>query len=239
MAGRTASHRESHRHDRVGWLRAAVLGANDGIVSTTSLMIGVTASSASRGAILVAGIAGLVAGAASMALGEYVSVSSQRDTERADIARETLELEASPEHELEELTEIYVERGLTRPLAEDVATQLMAADAIGAHLRDELGIFEHSRARPTQASVVSAFTFAIGSGVPVAMMALFNDTASSSTRIIASAVVALVMLVTLGAVGAKLGGAKPARAAVRVVVGGAIAMAASALVGSLIGTAIS
>lgn len=239
MAGRTASHRESHRHDRVGWLRAAVLGANDGIVSTTSLMIGVAASSASRGAILVAGIAGLVAGAASMALGEYVSVSSQRDTERADIARETLELEASPEHELEELTEIYVERGLTRPLAEDVATQLMAADAIGAHLRDELGIFEHSRARPTQASVVSAFTFAIGSGVPVAVMALFNDAASSSTRIIASAVVALVMLVTLGAVGAKLGGAKPARAAVRVVVGGAIAMAASALVGSLIGTAIS
>ncbi|MEI8336961.1 MAG: VIT family protein [Actinomycetes bacterium] len=238
MAGRTVSHRETHRHERVGWLRAGVLGANDGIVSTTSLMIGVAASNASRGAILVAGIAGVVAGAASMALGEYVSVSSQRDTERADIARETLELEASPEHELEELTEIYVARGVSRASAEDVATQLMAADAIGAHLRDELGIFEHTRARPTQASVVSALAFAVGSGIPVAVMALFGANASASARIITSAIVALVMLVALGALGAKLGGAKPTRAATRVVVGGAIAMAASALVGSLLGTAV-
>lgn len=238
MAGRTASHRETHRHERVGWLRAGVLGANDGIVSTTSLMIGVAASDASRGAILVAGIAGLVAGAASMALGEYVSVSSQRDTERADIARETLEIEASPEHELEELTEIYVARGLRRETAEDVASQLMAADPIGAHLRDELGILEHTRARPTQASVVSAVAFAVGSGVPVLVMALFGDNASPSTRIITSAIVALLMLITLGALGAKLGGAKPTRAAARVVIGGAIAMAAAALVGTLLGTAV-
>lgn len=238
MAGRTASHRESHRNDRVGWLRAAVLGANDGIVSTTSLMIGVAASSASRGAILVAGIAGLVAGAASMALGEYVSVSSQRDTERADIARETLELEASPEHELEELAQIYVSRGITPETAHEVASQLMAADPIGAHLRDELGIFEHTRARPVQASVASAVAFSVGSGVPVLVMALLSKDATTTTRIVWSGIAALVMLITLGALGARLGGAKPLRAATRVVIGGALAMAGSALVGALLGTAI-
>jgi len=239
MAGRTASHRETHRHERVGWLRAGVLGANDGIVSTTSLMIAVAASDASRGAILVAGIAGLVAGAASMALGEYVSVSSQRDTERADIARETLEIEASPEHELEELAQIYVSRGITPETAHEVASQLMAADPIGAHLRDELGIFEHTRARPVQASVASAVAFSVGSGVPVLVMALLSKDATAAARVITSAIVALLMLITLGALGAKLGGAKPTRAATRVVIGGALAMAASALVGSLLGTAVS
>lgn len=238
MAGRTVSHRETHRHQRVGWLRAAVLGANDGIVSTTSLIIAVAASSASRGAILVAGIAGLVAGAASMALGEYVSVSSQRDIERADIARETLELEASPEHELEELAQIYVSRGITPETAHEVASQLMAADPIGAHLRDELGIFEHMRARPVQASVASAVAFSVGSGVPVLVMALLSKDATAAARVITSAIVAMLMLVTLGALGAKLGGAKPTRAATRVVIGGAIAMAVSALVGSLLGTAV-
>ncbi len=232
MAGRTASHRETHRHERVGWLRAGVLGANDGIVSTTSLMIAVAASDASRGAILVAG-------AASMALGEYVSVSSQRDTERADIARETLEIEASPEHELEELAQIYVSRGITPETAHEVASQLMAADPIGAHLRDELGIFEHTRARPVQASVASAVAFSVGSGVPVLVMALLSKDATAAARVITSAIVALLMLITLGALGAKLGGAKPTRAATRVVIGGAIAMAASALVGSLLGTAVS
>ncbi|MFM7271633.1 MAG: VIT family protein [Actinomycetes bacterium] len=238
MPARTGSHRESHRHDRVGWLRAAVLGANDGIVSTTSLMIGVAAANADRPAILIAGLAGLVAGSASMALGEYVSVSSQKDTEEADIARESLELEATPDHELEELMGIYISRGLSPELAARVAEELTAHDPLGAHLRDELGILEHTRARPRQAAVVSALAFAIGSVVPVLVMALLGTGATGATRIGVSAVVALIMLGVLGTIGARLGGAPPRRAAIRVVVGGAIAMAASAGIGQLLGATV-
>jgi VIT1/CCC1 family predicted Fe2+/Mn2+ transporter len=238
VPSRALSHRERHRNDRVGWLRAAVLGANDGIVSTTSLMIGVAASDAGRSAILVAGLAGLVAGAASMALGEYVSVSSQRDTERADIEKETLELEATPDHELEELTLIYESRGLTRELAEQVATQLTASDALGSHLRDELGIVEHTMARPVQASFVSAASFAIGSIPAIALMAALGSGASAMTRIVTSAVLALVLLLVLGIAGARLGGARATRAAVRVVVGGVVAMAVAAGIGRLLGTTI-
>ena len=160
-------HREFHRVDRIGWLRAAVLGANDGIVSTASLVVGVAASGAERGPVMVAGVAGLVAGAMSMAAGEYVSVSSQADTEAADMAREKAELLAQPAHELDELTGIYVSRGLDEPLARQVAEQLTARDALGAHLRDELGITEHQRARPLQASVSSAATFAVGAAMPL------------------------------------------------------------------------
>jgi VIT1/CCC1 family predicted Fe2+/Mn2+ transporter len=238
VPSRALSHRERHRNDRVGWLRAAVLGANDGIVSTTSLMIGVAASDAGRSAILVAGLAGLVAGAASMALGEYVSVSSQRDTERADIEKEALELEATPDHELEELTLIYESRGLTRELAEQVATQLTASDALGSHLRDELGIVEHTMARPVQASFVSAASFAIGSIPAIALMAALGSGASAMTRIVTSAVLALVLLLVLGIAGARLGGARATRAAVRVVVGGVVAMAVAAGIGRLLGTTI-
>ena len=239
MPSRSLSHRERHRNDRVGWLRAAVLGANDGIVSTTSLMIGVAATNAARSAILVAGLAGLVAGAASMALGEYVSVSSQRDTEQADIEKERIELEATPEHELEELTQIYVARGLTREFAEQVAEQLTAADALGTHMRDELGIVEHTMARPVQASFVSAISFAVGSIPAIVLMALLGSGSSAMTRIVASAGLALGLLLTLGIIGARIGGARSARAAVRVVIGGAVAMAVAAGIGRLLGTTIS
>ena len=238
MPSRSRSHRERHRNDRVGWLRAAVLGANDGIVSTTSLMIGVAATNAARSAILVAGLAGLVAGAASMALGEYVSVSSQRDTEQADIEKERIELEATPEHELEELTQIYVARGLTREFAEQVAEQLTAADALGTHMRDELGIVEHTMARPVQASFVSAISFAVGSIPAIVLMALLGSGSSAMTRIVASAGLALGLLLTLGIIGARIGGARSARAAVRVVIGGAVAMAVAAGIGRLLGTTI-
>ena len=239
MPSRSLSHRERHRNDRVGWLRAAVLGANDGIVSTTSLMIGVAATNAARSAILVAGLAGLVAGAASMALGEYVSVSSQRDTEQADIEKERIELEATPEHELEELTQIYVARGLTREFAEQVAEQLTAADALGTHMRDELGIVEHTMARPVQASFVSAISFAVGSIPAIVLMALLGSGSSAMTRIVASAGLALALLLTLGIIGARIGGARSARAAVRVLIGGAVAMAVAAGIGRLLGTTIS
>jgi len=238
VPSRSVSHRERHRNERVGWLRAAVLGANDGIVSTTSLMIGVAATNAARSAILVAGLAGLVAGAASMALGEYVSVSSQRDTEQADIEKERIELEATPEHELEELTQIYVARGLTREFAEQVAEQLTAADALGTHMRDELGIVEHTMARPVQASFVSAISFAVGSIPAIVLMALLGSGSSSMTRIVASAALALALLLTLGIIGARIGGARSARAAVRVVIGGAVAMAVAAGIGRLLGTTI-
>jgi len=239
VPSRSLSHRERHRNDRVGWLRAAVLGANDGIVSTTSLMIGVAATNAARSAILVAGLAGLVAGAASMALGEYVSVSSQRDTEQADIEKERIELEATPEHELEELTQISVARGLTREFAEQVAEQLTAADALGTHMRDELGIVEHTMARPVQASFVSAISFAVGSIPAIVLMALLGSGSSAMTRIVASAGLALALLLTLGIIGARIGGARSARAAVRVLIGGAVAMAVAAGIGRLLGTTIS
>ena len=225
-------HRERHRFRRIGWLRAAVLGADDGIVSTASIMIGVAASDASRETILIAGLASLVGGALSMAAGEYVSVSSQRDTEQADIARERRELARSPELELEELTDIYVQRGLDRELARQVAVQLHDADPLGAHMRDELGIHQEVRARPWQAASVSAASFAVGAAAPL----LATLAASADARIPVIAVVALVLLAVTGAVGGRIGGASMIRAAMRVLVGGGLAMGISALIGDLVGT---
>ncbi|MEX2256924.1 MAG: VIT family protein [Acidimicrobiia bacterium] len=227
-------HRERHRFSRVGWLRAAVLGANDGIVSTASLMIGVAAASASNSEIAVAGIAALVAGAMSMAAGEFVSVSSQRDTELADIRREKRELERDPHVELEELTTIYVKRGLERPLARRVATQLTATDPLEAHLRDELGMTGAVAAQPWQAAIVSATSFSVGAALPLLTL-LFT---SGDALIAAIAIVALMVLAVLGAAGGRLGGAPMLRAAVRVVAGGGIAMAITALVGSLVGSVV-
>jgi VIT1/CCC1 family predicted Fe2+/Mn2+ transporter len=226
-------HPERHRTARIGWLRAAILGADDGIVSVASLMIGVAATNASRNTVLLAGLAGLVAGAGSMAAGEYVSVSSQRDAELADIARERREQIVSPDHELEELTQIYVERGLDRSLAHQVAVQMHEADPLGSHLRDELGITDESRARPLQAALVSAFSFATAGVVPI--LALLVAPRSGRVPVIAAA--ALIALGVLGAVGGRLGGAPRSRAAVRVVLGGGIAMAVTALIGSIIGAA--
>jgi vacuolar iron transporter family protein len=225
---------ERHRYGRIGWLRASVLGAGDGIVSTASLLIGVAASDASRSSILVAGIAGLVAGAMSMAVGEFNSVSSQRDTERADIALERREQRTEPERELDELTEIYVRRGLDVGLAREVAVQLHRADPLGAHLRDELGIVEHTRARPVQAASVSAVSFAIAAMLPLLAVIV----APSSARIASIVVVSLVALALLGITGARLGGAPPGRAAVRVLVGSGLAMALTAAIGALVGTAV-
>jgi len=227
-------HRERHRFERIGWLRAAVLGANDGIVSTASLMIGVAASSASTSAIAIAGIAGLVAGAMSMAVGEYVSVSSQRDTELADIRKEEAELKKAPDLELNELTHIYVQRGLELGLARSVAEQLTAADPLGAHLRDELGITHATKARPWQAAVVSVVSFSLGAAIPLLALAV----AGGSNRIAVIAGAALVVLAITGGVGGRLGGAPVPRAALRVLVGGGAAMAITALVGNLIGTAV-
>jgi VIT1/CCC1 family predicted Fe2+/Mn2+ transporter len=227
-------HRERHRYTRVGWLRAAVLGADDGIVSTASLMIGVAASDAARADIVVAGLAGLVAGALSMAAGEYVSVSSQRDTERADIAKEKGELARDPEDELDELTNIYAKRGLERPLARQVAEQLTAADPLRAHLRDELGIVDATAARPWQAAFVSAGSFALGAALPFLAMLV----APPSARIATIAVVALVLLAVTGALGGRLGGAPMPRAALRVLAGGGLAMAFTALIGVLVGAAV-
>jgi vacuolar iron transporter family protein len=222
---------ELHRSDRAGWLRAAVLGANDGIVSTASLVVGVAAAAASPSAVLLAGLAGLVAGALSMAAGEYVSVSSQRDAERSDIAREARELADDPAFERSELTDIYVRRGLDPALAATVAGQLMAADPLQAHLRDELGLREAGMARPVQAAVVSAFSFAVGAALPLLAVAL----GPTGIRIAVTMFTALVFLAVLGAVGARLGGAPTGRAALRVTVGGALAMALTALIGRLIG----
>ncbi|MBM3671922.1 MAG: VIT family protein [Actinobacteria bacterium] len=227
-------HRERHRFRRIGWLRAAVLGANDGIVSTASILIGVTAASAGRTAIIVAGLAALVGGALSMAAGEYVSVSSQRDTERADIARERGELSRSPGLELDELTDIYVKRGLDRDLAHEVAVQLTAVDPLGAHLRDELGMHESTRARPLQAAFVSAASFAAGAVIPLAVAAA----APADGRLAVIAGAALVLLAVTGAVSGRLGGAPAPRAAARVLAGGGIAMGAAALIGELVGTQI-
>jgi len=227
-------HRETHRSGRVGWLRASVLGAQDGIVSTASLLIGVVAADASRNEMLIAGIAALVAGALSMAAGEYGSVSSQRDTERADIARETRELAHDPDHELVELTQIYEARGLEPDLARQVAIELMEFDPLGSHVRDELGIVDEARARPVQAAVVSAGSFAVGAGLALLAAAL----APADARIAVIAVISLLLLALLGTVGARLGGASPLRAAMRITVGGGIAMAATALIGSLVGTAV-
>jgi VIT1/CCC1 family predicted Fe2+/Mn2+ transporter len=226
-------HTERHRTSRIGWLRAAVLGADDGVVSTASLMIGVAATSASRASVIVAGIAGLVAGAGSMAAGEYVSVSSQRDAEMADIARERREQLVAPDHELDELTEIYMERGLDADLARKVAEQMHEADPLGSHVRDELGITEATQARPAQAAVVSAISFATAAMVPI--LAMLASPRSARVPIIAAA--GLAALGVLGAVGGRLGGASRRRAAVRVVIGGGIAMAVTAAIGALIGAA--
>jgi VIT1/CCC1 family predicted Fe2+/Mn2+ transporter len=227
------SHHEPHHHGRIAWLRAAVLGADDGIVSTASLMVGVASASASRGQVLLAGAAGLVAGALSMAAGEYVSVSSQRDAERADIAIEKRELAASPKDELRELAMIYEKRGLDAALALQVATQLSAKDRLGAHLRDELKIDPSDLSNPWQAAASSALSFATAAFIPVLVVLL----APPSLRIWAVVASSLVSLAVLGAAGGYAGGAPAGRAAVRVVLGGGLAMAVSAIIGKLLGVA--
>jgi VIT1/CCC1 family predicted Fe2+/Mn2+ transporter len=226
-------HPEWHRTDRIGWLRAAVLGANDGIVSTASLVVGVAASHAARGEILVAGVAGLVAGAMSMAAGEYVSVSSQADTEQADLARELKELATQNEQEHEELAAIYVQRGLDASLARQVADQLMAHDALGAHARDELGISELLTARPVQAALASAATFAVGAAMPM-LTVLVTPRAALIPVVVGTSV---LFLAILGGFGARAGGAPVFKAAARVTFWGALAMALTAGVGALFGGA--
>jgi len=230
----TVRHLERHRTDRIGWLRAAVLGANDGIVSTASLIVGVAASQAPSGEILVAGVAGLVAGAMSMAAGEYVSVSSQADTEQADLARERKELATDHDFEREELAAIYVTRGLDSSLARQVADQLMAHDALGAHARDELGISEITTARPVQAALASAATFALGAAIPLLTVLVAPPTALIPVVVVAS----IALLAVLGGVGAHAGGASIARGALRVTFWGALAMALTAGVGALFGAVV-
>lgn len=227
-------HRETHLVARIGWLRAAVLGANDGIISTASLVVGVAAAAGAPSDVLVAGVAGLVSGAMSMAAGEYVSVSSQADTERADRVRERRELADEPEKELAELTNIYVERGLDPQLARQVAGQMTAKDAFASHVRDELGLSEQMAARPVQAALTSAATFAIGAVIPLLILW------ASPAPIISYAVSAgsLLSLAILGIIGARAGGAPVLGPALRVTVWGALAMAATAIIGSLVGRAV-
>ena len=227
-------HRESHRSDRIGWLRAVVLGANDGTISVASLVIGVAASGAPQSSVLLTGVAGLVAGAMSMAAGEYVSVQSQADTEGADIERVRHELEAQPEHKLAELTSIYVSRGLDQPLARLVAEKLTSGNALGAHIRDELGITKVLRARPVQAALASAFSFSVGAIVPVAAV-LLTPLDWVTEVLFATALAALVIL---GGTAAYVGGASIVRGALRVSFWGALAMGLTAGVGRLLGTAI-
>lgn len=228
------THSEIHMVHRIGWLRAAVLGANDGIVSTSSLVVGVAAAGTGRTEVLIAGLAGLVAGAMSMAAGEYVSVSSQTDAEQADLARERRELAETPAAELEELTRIYESRGLDRGLAEQVAHQLTERDALASHARDELGISETVTAHPIQAAVVSALTFAVGAVVPL-VVALLAPPAQISLFVAAAT---LVSLAVLGALGASAGGAAVLRGAFRVTFWGALAMAATAGVGAVFGVTV-
>lgn len=227
-------HHETHRTSRIGWLRAAVLGANDGIVSTASLMVGVAAADVSRGNLLLAGVAGLVAGAMSMAAGEYVSVSSQSDTEKADLARERAELLAQPEHEHQELAGIYVERGLDPKLAEEVARQLMEHDDLGAHARDELGIHEITSANPVQAALTSALTFSVGAVLP--LLAALVSPASLVVPMVGCT--SLIVLTALGALSARAGGAPMWQASRRVAFWGALAMVLTAGVGKLFGTVV-
>jgi VIT1/CCC1 family predicted Fe2+/Mn2+ transporter len=227
-------HRESHLVQRIGWLRAAVLGANDGIVSTASLIVGVAAAAATRSEVLLAGVAGLVAGAMSMAAGEYVSVSSQSDTEKADLARERKELSEQIELEREELAHIYVERGVDLELARQVASQLMEKDALIAHARDELGISEIASARPVQAALTSAVTFAAGAALPLLVVGI----APRDAIIPVVSAASLVCLALLGAIGAKAGGAGVLRAGVRVTFWGAVALALTAGVGKIFGLAV-
>jgi VIT1/CCC1 family predicted Fe2+/Mn2+ transporter len=225
---------EQHYTHRIGWLRAAVLGANDGIVSTASLIVGVAAAESGRAAVLIAGVAGVVAGAMSMAAGEYVSVSSQSDTEQADLARERRELETTPDRELRELQVIYERRGLDPDLAQRVAVQLTAHDALGAHARDELGFSHVHTARPVQAALASAATFAVGGGLPLLVTALVPV-----ARVIpAVSASSLLFLAALGSMAARAGGASRARGALRVLFWGAFAMALTALVGRLFGTVV-
>jgi VIT1/CCC1 family predicted Fe2+/Mn2+ transporter len=227
-------HRETHLIERIGWLRAAVLGANDGIISTASLMLGVAAASNSTTEVLVAGIAGLVAGAMSMAAGEFVSVSSQSDTENADMAREQVELVEQPEAELNELAAIYEGRGLDKALAHQVAIRMTAHNAFEAHTRDELGLAEHVVARPVQAAVTSALTFSVGAAIPLGI-ALASPRSAIITVVSAGSIACLA---ALGALGARLGGAPVLRPTARVAFWGAIAMAATALIGLLVGRSI-
>ncbi len=227
-------HRETHRAESAGWLRAAVLGANDGLISTSSLIVGVASATPDRAAILLAGAAGLVAGALSMASGEYVSVSSQSDSEEADLAKERQELRDQPEAEIKELAAIYVSRGLTTDLAHEVAVQFSEHDALGAHARDELGIFDLTRARPVQAAFTSAAAFACGAGLPLLIAGMAPVAAIAPVIGVSS----LLLLLVLGALAAKLGGANPRAGALRVAFWGTAAMAATALVGRLFGTAV-
>lgn len=227
-------HAERLKVHRIGWLRAAVLGANDGIVSTASLIIGVAAAGTTQTGVLIAGLAGLVAGSMSMAAGEYVSVSSQTDAEAADLAKESAELRASPGAELDELTGIYVARGLDADLARQVATQLTDIDALGAHARDELGISETVTARPVQAALVSAATFAVGATVPLVVAWL----AAPTVIILLVALTTLLALATLGGLGASAGGADVVKGALRVTLWGALAMAATAAVGLIFGVSV-
>ena len=231
---RLALHPERHLVSRIGWLRAAVLGANDGLVSTASLVIGVAAADATRGGIVIAGVAGLVAGAMSMAAGEYVSVSSQSDTEKADLARETAELATDREAEVAELAGIYAARGVDPDLSRQVALQLMAKDALGAHARDELGISEMTTARPVQAALTSALTFALGALPPLVLVML----APLQGLIVWVGITALAGLIGLGALGALAGGANVGRSVLRVAFWGILAMAATAGIGQLFGTVV-
>jgi len=229
---RLRAHAERHRTSRVGWLRAAVLGANDGIISTASLVVGVAASQASHASVLATAVAGLVAGAMSMAAGEFVSVHSQADTERADLAREREELATQPEDERRELTAIYMRRGLDHKLAQQVAESLMAHDALGAHARDELGISETNTARPLQAALASAASFSVGAALPLAVVALAPQDALAAW----TACTAVAFLALLGGVAANIGGTPPGRSIARVAFWGTLAMAVTAAVGSLFGT---
>jgi len=224
-------HRENHLVERIGWLRAAVLGANDGIISTASLILGVASAAASRNDILLTGVAGLVAGAMSMAAGEYVSVSSQSDTEHADLAREKRELADDPVFEREELAQVYVARGVEEGLAREVASQLMAKDALGAHARDELGISEVTTARPVQAALASAATFSVGAAAPLVLVLV----SPSNALIPIVSVGSLLFLALLGAIGAKAGGAGLLKPTIRVTFWGAFAMGLTAGIGTLFG----
>ena len=227
-------HDEDHSSHRIGLLRAMVLGANDGIISTACLVLGVAAATAERSTILTAGMAGLVAGAASMALGEYVSVSSQRDSEQSDIAKEKWELEHTPEIELAELAGIYRKKGLPQALAHEVAVELTKHDALKTHLAEELGIHEATRARPVQASVGSAGSFAVGAAIPLIAVALFTE----AMRFTGTIAVVVLTLVALGVSSSKYGGSKPTRPVLRVVIGGLIAIAVTMAVGNVFGAAV-
>jgi len=231
---RLGQHLETHRVNRIGWLRAAVLGANDGIVSTASLIVGVAAAAATRNEVLIAGVAGLVAGAMSMAAGEYVSVSSQSDTEQADLTRERMELRDDAESELEELAQIYVGRGVEPALARQVAVQLTARDALSAHARDELGISEITAARPVQAALTSAAKFSGGAAMPLLMVVV----SPSALLVPLVSGASLGFLALLGAIGARAGGADIIRATARVTFWGALAMALTAGIGKLFGTVV-